>query len=125
MKLIRYTATFFDVNGGGNSYAKFEAGRCYPITDESARHVVQGIAEEIDAPEDAAKAETAAQRAQAAADRAQQAAEQARALADAAVVAQRLADEQAAADAAAAASAQPPAGEQAAAATQSDLLTAT
>lgn len=90
MKVIRYTKTYHEVDATGSSRPKFEAGKCYPITDETSRHVVHGIAEEIDAPEDAEKAEAAAESAEAKAEKAAAAAEAARAAADAAAAAEAM-----------------------------------
>ena len=84
MKAHRYLQTFFDVNGGGTSYAKYEAGKSYPVTDETSHHVAMGIAEEIDVPDDAEKATAAAEAAQVKADAAQAKADAAAAAAQAA-----------------------------------------
>ena len=43
-----YLTNFFDVNPGGNSFAKYVAGQSYEITEETTRHVVQGFAQEVD-----------------------------------------------------------------------------
>lgn len=90
MKVIRYTKTYHEVDGTGSSRPKFEVGMCYPITDETQRHVIHGIAEEIDAPEDVEKAEAAAESAVAKAEKAASAAGTARAAADAAAAADAM-----------------------------------
>ena len=48
-KVLRYSQTWFDCDAGGNSYAKFLAGQCYPLHEDADRHVAIGIAEVIDA----------------------------------------------------------------------------
>lgn len=90
MKVIRYTKTYHEVDVTGSSHPKFEAGQCYPITDETQRHVIHGIAEEIDAPEDVEKAEAAAESAEAKAEKAAATADAARAAADAAAAADAM-----------------------------------
>lgn len=92
MKVIRYTQSWFEVDSTGSSRAKFEAGKCYPISEETTRHVDRGIAEVVDAPEDAEKAEAVAEKAEAKADEAKTKADEARAAATAAVDAQAIAD---------------------------------
>jgi hypothetical protein len=87
MQLIRYLVTWFHVTPAGHSEAKFEAGKHYPVTDETKLHVAQGIAEVVDAPDDAEKAAAAAESAEARAAKAAEAAEAARAAADAATAA--------------------------------------
>lgn len=47
-KVLRYSQTWFDCDGGGNSYPKFEAGQSYPLHDDAERHVAAGIAEVIE-----------------------------------------------------------------------------
>lgn len=51
MPMIRYTLSWFETDCTGNSRAKFEAGKLYPVTDESLSHVAQGVAEQVDAPD--------------------------------------------------------------------------
>lgn len=96
MQLVKYTLTWFHVVGSGASVPLYEAGKLYPVTDETRRHVGQGIAELVEAPDDLTKAESAAKRAEALAAKAAAAAEEARALADAAAAAQVIADQEAA-----------------------------
>ena len=91
MKLIRYMLDYFEVGVDGASGVKFAAGSHYPVSDETSRHVEHGIAEEVDAPEDALKAVAVAEKAESKADDAQVAADAARALADAATAAAVLA----------------------------------
>jgi small subunit ribosomal protein S16 len=103
MKVIRYLLTWFEVGTSGQSEAKYVAGTCYPVTEETSRHVLQGVAEEVDAPDDVEKAEAAADKAEAKADAATATAESARDAAEvAAAAAQIAAAEQPAADAPAA-----------------------
>ena len=90
MKLIRYLLDFFSTGADGSSSVKFAAGEHYPVTEETAKHVEHGIAEEVDAPEDATKAVAVAEKAEAKADDAQAAADAARASADAAQAAESL-----------------------------------
>lgn len=90
MKLIRYIATWFSVGTSGQSEAKYVAGTCYPVTDETKSHALQGVAEEIDAPADFDKAEAAATKAEAKAAEASDAAIAARELAEAAASAKSL-----------------------------------
>ncbi|MCX7180463.1 MAG: hypothetical protein NTX56_17440 [Proteobacteria bacterium] len=52
-KLLKYSQTCFDCDAGGTSYAKFEAGQCYPLHEDADRHIAIGIAEVIDVREDA------------------------------------------------------------------------
>lgn len=92
MKLVKFLETWFHVPAGGASVAQFEAGKFYPLSDETAAHVARGIAEEFEAPDEPTKAESAAFKAQAAAARAAAAATEARELANAALEAQRIAD---------------------------------
>lgn len=86
MKVIRYLQSYFHVVHGV-SVAKFEAGKHYPVADETERHVAQGFAEVIDAPDDAPKAEAAADKAESTAAKAVDAAAEARSVADAAAAA--------------------------------------
>jgi len=90
MKLIRYLLDYFSTGTDGSSGIKFAAGQHYPVTEETARHVEHGIAEAVEAPEDATKAVAVAEKAEAKADDAQAAAEAARAAADAAQAAESL-----------------------------------
>lgn len=90
MQLVRYLASFFHVTVGGYSEAKYEAGKHYPVTDETSLHVEHGIAELVDAPDDADKAAAAAESAEAKAAKAAEAADAARASADAAAAAAQL-----------------------------------
>lgn len=90
MKLIKYLASWFATDSTGNSVAKFEAGKFYPVTAESSSHVLQGVAEEVDAPEDYEKAIAAADKAAAKVDDAEAKAAEARAAAEAAAAAQAL-----------------------------------
>jgi hypothetical protein len=87
MKVIRYLQSWFHVVPAGHSEAKYEAGKHYPVTDETSLHVEHGIAELVDAPEDADKAAAAAESAEARAAKAAETAEAARAAADAAAAA--------------------------------------
>lgn len=91
MKVIRYSATWFEVGLSSQSEAKFVAGEFYPVTDESKSHIAQGIAEEIDAPEDAEKADEKADKLAAKATDAADAADAAKAAAEAASAAKTLA----------------------------------
>jgi hypothetical protein len=91
MQVVKYLETWFHVVAG-SSVAQFEAGKFYPLTDETQAHVGRGIAELFEAPPEPSKAESLAQKAQAAADRAAAAAQAARDAADAAAEAQRIAD---------------------------------
>lgn len=52
MKVIRYIASWFEVGPSGVSEARYKAGQCYPVTEETQRHVVTGAAEEIEASEE-------------------------------------------------------------------------
>jgi hypothetical protein len=90
MKVIRYSASWFETDVTGTSRAKYEAGKCYPVTDETQQHVLHGIAEEVDAPDDVEKAEAAAESAEAKAAKAAAAAVAARAAADAAAAAEAM-----------------------------------
>lgn len=90
MKVIRYSASWFETDVTGTSRAKFEAGKFYPVTEETQRHVIHGIAEEVDAPDDVEKAEAAAESAEAKAEKAAAAADTARAAADAAAAADAM-----------------------------------
>jgi hypothetical protein len=56
MKAIRYTQSFHAVGEHGFSAPVYEAGKDYPVTDETRRHVARGIAEEVDLPDPAAEA---------------------------------------------------------------------
>ena len=47
-KVLRYSQTWFDCDAGGNSYAKYLAGECYPLHEDADRHVAVGIAEVMD-----------------------------------------------------------------------------
>lgn len=99
MKVVKFLETWFHVVSGA-SIPQFEAGKFYPLTDETQAHVARGIAMLFDAPDEPTKAEAAAQKAQAAAERATAAAQAARDAADAAAEAQRIADLEAAQEAA-------------------------
>lgn len=90
MKLIRYLLDYFATGADGSSGVKFAAGSHYPVTEETALHVEHGIAEEVDAPEDAVKAVAVAEKAEAKAIDAQDTAETARAAAAAAMAAESL-----------------------------------
>ena len=61
MKKHQYSADYFDVNGGGNSYVKFAKGKVYAITEETSRHAAQGFCEEVEVEDevDTAAAEQA------------------------------------------------------------------
>lgn len=59
MKVIKFNATFYDVG-----VPKYEAGKHYPVTEETQRQVTAGIAEEIDAYVDTDEAEKLAEKAQ-------------------------------------------------------------
>ena len=102
MKVIHYLASWYHTVYDGSSVAKYEAGKCYPVTDESLTHVAQGIAEEVDAPDDVEAAQAAADKAQVKVEKAVDAALDAEVAARAAEAAQEIA---AAADAAPAADA--------------------
>ena len=54
--VIRFNTTFYETNTGGESRPKFLAGEYYPVTEETTRHALHGIAEVVDAPDDADKA---------------------------------------------------------------------
>lgn len=84
--LARYTETFFDAGK-----AKFEAGKHYPLDDETQRHINAGIAQLITVDLSVEKAQKLAEKARLAADRAASAAAEAEALAEAARLAQQLA----------------------------------
>jgi hypothetical protein len=99
MKVAHYLQSFHAVGLTGFSEVKFEAGKAYPLTEESERHIGQGIAEARDVDEDPAKADAVASAAEAKAEKAEAGAESARARAD---EARALADAAAAAQAAAA-----------------------
>lgn len=100
MKVVKFLETWFHVVSGA-SIPQFEAGKFYPLTDETKAHLARGIAMLFDAPDEPTKAEAAAQKAQAAAERATAAAQAARDAADAAAEAQRIADLEAAQEVAA------------------------
>lgn len=51
MQQVQFNATWFAVDGGGNSRAKFHAGQCYPVSDETMAHVSSGIAEVTEVPD--------------------------------------------------------------------------
>lgn len=51
MKKIRYLLNWYDTNGGGASFLKYEAGSDYELNDESERHVLQGHAVYVEAQE--------------------------------------------------------------------------
>lgn len=53
MKMHRYLQTFWDTNAGGTSYPKYEAGKDYPPSEETTRHVVLRYAKEVDVEEPA------------------------------------------------------------------------
>ncbi len=91
MKLHRYLVTWFEVNAGGNSYPKFEAGKSYAITEETTRHWAQGVAEEVDVEVSAEDAAATAEKAAARLAKAQQVALDAQALAEAAAQAEIIA----------------------------------
>lgn len=97
MQVVRYNATWFDVDGGGNSYVKFATGQVYLPTEETLRHVSQGAAEVIEAPDDADAAQNEAARLAKKAAAAVAAAQEAQARADAALQAAALAEQAAAA----------------------------
>lgn len=90
MKVIRFTASWHETDNAGNSRPKYEAGRCYPVNEETKHMIARGIAEEIDAPDDAEKAAAAADKAQAIASKAAEAAAEARATASVAQDAERI-----------------------------------
>ncbi len=87
MKLVRFNVTFFD---GGKP--KYDAGRHYPINEETERCVAQGIAELVESNTAVAQAEKLAEKARKAAEAAAEAAKEAALRADAARVAQAEAD---------------------------------
>lgn len=87
MKVIRFSASWYETDTAGNSRAKYEAGRCYPVSEETQRMVLRDIAEEIDAPDDAEKAAAAADKAEASAAKAVETAADARTVADIAAAA--------------------------------------
>lgn len=86
MKVVKFTASWFEVQNGA-SVEKFQAGSFYPVTDETKIHVARGIAEEVDAPADPEKAIAAADDATAKAEKAAAAATAAQAAARAAAAA--------------------------------------
>ena len=59
MKKIRYLLNWYDTNGGGASFLKYEAGSDYELNDESERHVLQGHAVYVEAQEPDQAAATA------------------------------------------------------------------
>lgn len=59
MKMIRYLQSFYDVNGTGTSFAKYEAGKDYEVNEETTRHVVLRYAEEVDVPDPVAATDPA------------------------------------------------------------------
>ncbi len=91
-KVIRYTKTYHEVGIGGQSAPKYVAGQCYPVTDETERHVTHGIAEEVDAPADPDKADAAVAKAEARAAEAAGQADAARAAAEASKAAAAIAE---------------------------------
>jgi len=95
MRVIRFLADWNDVDGGGNSFVKYQKGRCYAVDEETRRCASQGAAEEIDAsdePEVAARsAAKAAEKAEAAVAAADAAAADAEAASDAARITDDLA----------------------------------
>lgn len=58
MKVIKFNTTFYDVG-----VPKYEAGKHYPVTEETQRQVAVGIAEEIDAYVEIDEAEKLAEKA--------------------------------------------------------------
>jgi len=88
MKLARFLADVYDAG-----LRKFQAGKHYAISDETARHVALGNAQEVDVQVDLDRAQKLADKARAAAVKAEESARLARADADAAAEAQRLLDE--------------------------------
>ena len=53
MKLIRFLADFYSVDGTGNCFVKYAKGGIYPLDDETAGQVAAGFAEEVDTLEGA------------------------------------------------------------------------
>lgn len=51
MQQVQFNATWFVVDGGGNSRAEFHAGQCYPVSDKTMAHVSSGIAEVTEVPD--------------------------------------------------------------------------
>ena len=98
MQMHRFNTTWFAVNPGGASAPRYLAGGVYPVTEETARCAAQGFAELVDAPEDLAAAQAAADKAMAKADKADAAAQAAFEALAAAVAAAPLLAEQTAAE---------------------------
>jgi hypothetical protein len=48
MKMHRYLADWYDTSANGTAGVKYAAGVPQPVTEETALHVTQGHAEEID-----------------------------------------------------------------------------
>lgn len=48
MKVARFLQTYYEVGSHGVSEAKYEAGKDYPLTNETKRLVARGIAEPVD-----------------------------------------------------------------------------
>ena len=97
-RVIRFNSTFFHVVGG-ESLPQFIAGEYYAVDEETQRHVAMGIAEEIDAPDDADKAIPQAGKLQDKAADVAAAAHDAQVLAEAAQAAEAIAAQEAAAPA--------------------------
>lgn len=53
MKMIRFSQTFWHVVHGA-SVPQFEAGKDYPVNEDTQRCVARGIAEEVDVPDEPA-----------------------------------------------------------------------
>lgn len=50
-KVARYLVDFNAVNGAGQSAPLYAKDQCYPVSDETTRHVALGYAVLVDAPD--------------------------------------------------------------------------
>lgn len=88
MKLALFSVTVFEAGE-----PKFEAGKYYPLTDDTRHQIALTNASEVDASVQVERARTLAEKAKIAADKAAESARQAQADLDAATEAARIAQE--------------------------------
>lgn len=49
--MIRFLSNFYAVNGAGTSYTKYQAGKDYPVNEETQRLAEVGLAESVEIEE--------------------------------------------------------------------------
>lgn len=58
--MIRFLSNFYAVNGAGTSYIKYQAGKDYPVNEETQRLAEAGLAESLEIEELSAQSDAPA-----------------------------------------------------------------